>query len=186
MCAAIKHVAATLAPGYFHGTDCAMAGVTGSGLAQSTDAITVEFARCWGYLGQLGVMASDMITRMEGGGENIENGMQKITQLRRIVKLVEKTAQIEIDESEARIKKCNFFNRGFCSQGTSCKFEHPLEVCEQYEQGGVCVRKKCLKRHLYSCRHYNSDSGCSRGELCSFSHRSRSRSILDEKEAVDD
>ena len=162
-----------------------MAGTTGSGLAQSTDAITVEFARCWGYLGQLGVMASDMITRMEGG-ENIENGIQKITQLRRIVKLVEKTAQIEIDESDARIKKCNFFNRGFCSQGTSCKFEHPLEVCEQYEQEGICVRKKCMNRHLYSCRHYNSNSGCSRGELCSFSHRSRSRSILDEKEAVDD
>ena len=155
-----------------------MAGATGPGFAPSTDAITMEFSRCWGYLGELGMMAKDMIIRMTG--EN--TSMQQITQLSRIVKLVERAAQMELEENQARCRKCNFFNRGFCSQGTSCKFEHPLEVCEQYEEAGICVTKKCRKRHLYSCRYYNSESGCSRGEFCSFSHRTSSGGSVDEKE----
>ena len=65
--------------------------------------------------------------------------MQKINQPNKIVKLVERAAEIELEENEMIFKQCNFFNRGFCSKGTSCKFEHPLEICEQYEHAGICV-----------------------------------------------
>ena len=110
--------------------------------------------------------------------------MQKINQPNKIVKLVERAAEIELEENEMIFKQCNFFNRGFCSKGTSCRFVHPVEVCEQYEHVGICVTKKCRKRHLYSCQYYNSKSGCSRGEFFSFSHRSRSIKDDQEKESV--
>lgn len=160
-----------------------MAGVTGPGMASSPDAIAMEFSRCWRYLGQLGMIAKDMVAmRARENTENITelDDIQKLTQLRRIIKLVDKTAQIELEEKEASFKKCNFFNRGFCSQGTSCRFVHPLEVCDQYEKSGICVTKKCQKRHLYTCKFYNSESGCSRGESCSYSHRSSKK---DEQES---
>ena len=35
--------------------------------------------------------------------------------------------------------------------------------------------KKCNKRHLYNCRYFKTESGCGRGDSCSFSHRSGSR-----------
>ena len=88
-----------------------MAGATGLGMAPSTDAITMEFSRWWGYLGQSGVMASDMIDRIEGESTKYDS-LQKINQLHRIVKLVERAAEIELEENEVRCKKYNCSTEG--------------------------------------------------------------------------
>ena len=44
---------------------------------------------------------------------------------------------------------------------------HPHEICED------CYIKRCQKRHLYSCKYVNLESGCARGGLCDFSHRNK-------------
>ena len=153
-----------------------------SGLGLQADGVIMEFTRCWGYLGQVGVMARDMVNLIEGEGtENIDMQNKK-AQLSRIIYLVEKAANLEPKEEKLKSKKCNFYNRGFCYQGTACTFVHPQEVCELHEQSGTCGRKMCNKRHLYNCRYYNSESGCGRGDSCSFSHRSRSRIVADDQE----
>ena len=59
-----------------------------TGLGSQAGEIIMEFTRCWEYLGQLGVMARDMIE-----GEGMENSdLQKKVQLSRIITLVEKAA----------------------------------------------------------------------------------------------
>ena len=97
--------------------------------------------------------------------------MLKRDQLNRILSLVEAIAKIETKEKRLEVKKCNFYNRGFCSKGLACTFSHPQELCERFESVGVCEVSRCRKRHLYSCRYLNSRSGCGRGESCHFSHR---------------
>jgi hypothetical protein len=89
----------------------------------------------------------------------------------RILSVVESIAEIKTREKNSGGKKCNFYNRGFCSNGLDCNFYHPQQLCESFESYGVCEVRKCSKRQLYSCRFFNSRSGCGRGKSCNFSHR---------------
>ena len=90
-----------------------------SGLGLQADGVIMEFTRCWGYLGQVGVMARDMVNMIDGEGmENID--LQKKVHLSRIITLVEKAANIDPKEEKLKSKKCNFYNHGFCYQETSC------------------------------------------------------------------
>ena len=73
----------------------------------------------------------------------------------------------EIKESKTESKKCNFYNCGFCYKGSDCKFMHPHEVCESYENSGTCDIKRGQKKYV------NLESGCARGGLCDFSHRNK-------------
>ena len=136
-----------------------------TGLEQQSDGIVMEFTRCWAYLGQLGMMAKEVITMMEG--ETTNEVTLRRAQLERILFLVEKASRSEFEEKKTEAKKCNFYNRGFCNRGAACKFVHPPEVCEDYEGSGICGIRRCQKRHLYSCKYVNSELGCARGELLS-------------------
>ena len=83
---------------------------------------------------------------MEGPNNiNIENDVQpKIIQpLIRIVNIVEKTAVIYLEDMKSKLKKYNFYNLGFCNQGSSCQYVRPQEVCERHEHGGVCGDRNC-------------------------------------------
>ena len=62
--------------------------------------------------------------------------------------------------------KCNFYNQGFCRQGSSCEYEHPVNVCEQYLKEGECLKRHCNGRHIYKCRYFQSPQGCFRGNSC--------------------
>ena len=61
-------------------------------MGSQTDVITMECSRCWGYLGELGVMASGMIARMERDKMDATNNItekdsrQKSIQLQKFVK----------------------------------------------------------------------------------------------------
>ena len=148
-----------------------------TGMVLQPDAIVGEFTRCWGYLGQLGSMAKDMVSVMQGPNIIKESDVQQkmVQQLTRIVNIVEKTAEIDLEDKKTKSKKCNFYNRGFCKQGSSCQYVHPQEVCERHEHGENCGDRNCNKRHLYSCKHFNSEPGCTRGETCAFSHKTGSK-----------
>ena len=51
-------------------------------------------------------------------------------------------------------RRCKFFNRGFCKEGSACPFLHPLENCQEYCTSGSCLEgKKCIKRHPYKCKY---------------------------------
>ena len=68
-------------------------------------------------------------------------------------------------------KKCRHYNRGFCKFGRSCKYYHPKLVCEVYLQDGLCLQRKCPKRHPRHCRYWSSKSeGCTRNEECQYLH----------------
>ena len=152
-----------------------MAGLTG--FWQQSDALMSEFTRCWTYLGQLGIMAKDMATLLDGetrngNNTNYENDVTvKKAQLEKIAILMGKVAGIEVADKKVEPKKCNFYNRGFCKMGSECKFLHNDKVCESFVDLGICEMQRCNKRHQYHCKYLNSENGCRRGELCEFSHK---------------
>ena len=170
--AATEHVAITvllvIIP--FYGSDSTMACITG--LGQQSDGIVLEFTRCWKYLGDLGIMAKDILTLLADAGSGTSNNETvRIAQLERILILVGKVSRIEMNDKKMEPKKCNFYNRGFCKNGSDCDFLHNHEVCERYEELGICTIKRCKKRHLYTCKFLTSEQGCKRGKSCNFSHR---------------
>ena len=154
-----------------------------AGLGEQSDFIIEEFAKCWQYLGQCGMMAKEMVVLLEGqSNSNMEEDIvMKRAQLNRILSVMESIAEIKTREKNSGGKKCNLYNRGFCSNGLDCNFYHPQQLCESFESYGVCEVRKCSKRHLYSCRFFNSRSGCGRGKSCHFSHR-QVRKLEDEKD----
>jgi hypothetical protein len=133
-----------------------------AGMGLQPDEIVGKFTRCWAYLGQFGLMAKDIVSMMEGPNIIKENHVKQkmVQQLSMIGNIVEKAAEIDLEDKKTKSKKCNFYHRGFCNKGSSCQYVHPQEVCERHEHGGLCEDRKCNKSHLYSCKHFNSKQGC--------------------------
>ena len=172
-----------------------MAWVTGAGLGQQSDAIILEFTRCWKYLGDLGIMARDMVTMLDRETPHTLNDENvRRAQLEKISILIGKVAKIEMEDKKLEPKKCNFYNRGFCQMGSDCDFLHNREVCKRYEEFGICEVRGCVKRHLYVCKFVKSESGCIRGDSCEFAHpkesitrveRSTDDTLINEKEELE-
>ena len=80
-----------------------------------------------------------------------------------------KIVKVKSTEETNKIR-CNFFNRGFCSAGSDCLFDHPEEDCEAHMVGNFCRDRKCRKRNRFPCKYRNSERGCTRGEECMFLH----------------
>ena len=60
-------------------------------------------------------------------------------------------------------KKCKFFYRGFCKRlNRGCKFNHPIEICEEW-----CDKSGCPKRHPKTCRY---GYRCKFGSNCAYFH----------------
>ena len=83
-----------------------------------------------------------------------------------------------------KAKKCNFYNRGFCNQGSSCGFDHgEIQLCESFQTEGICIQKYCNKRHLYKCKYLTRNGGCFIGDDCAFSHNVRAQSSESDTDA---
>ena len=80
-----------------------------------------------------------------------------------------KIVKVKSAEETAKIR-CNFFNRGYCKNGSECAFDHPREDCETQKVGNVCKDRVCSKRHRVICKYENSTGGCVRGKECMFLH----------------
>ena len=72
-------------------------------------------------------------------------------------------------ENQKTEKKCKYFNVGYCKYNGDCKFIHPKEVCQKYQQG-QCNGNKCPNRHPKACKWFKAWEGCRRREACHFSH----------------
>ena len=84
------------------------------------------------------------------------------------------------DETE-NIKKCRYFNRGYCKFGEKCMYYHASEICQVYAEEGTCLKHRCIKRHPKKCRYWSKHpEGCRFGERCKYLH------VTVEKYTVDD
>ena len=104
------------------------------------------------------------------------------------MEIVEKTLQNDDVSNKKKVKKakkCNFFNRGYCSKGEACEFQHPGDVCEVFQTKEGCIEKYCSKRHLYDCKLLKDKGECFRGEKCAFNHQGVAKDSLEVKEVSD-
>ena len=65
-----------------------------------------------------------------------------------------------------QLKKCNFFNRGYCKNGNNCSHKHPDKVCENAN----CSNINCDKRHPYLCK-YGLKCTFLRKNICLYAHK---------------
>ena len=71
-------------------------------------------------------------------------------------------------------KKCKFFNTGFCKNRENCRFQHPVNLCEENLETGKCSNfKTCKLRNPRECRYFNSDRSCFHGESCTYLHKEK-------------
>ncbi len=78
-------------------------------------------------------------------------------------------------------KLCKFYNRGKCSKGKNCKFEHP-QICKVFRKFGLkknnekgCVTS-CNEFHPNTCRDSLKTKTCSRPD-CRFFHLKDTKTI---------
>ena len=68
-------------------------------------------------------------------------------------------------------RRCRFYNRGFCKEGSVCSFFHPSENCKEFCTSGFCSkRESCLQRHPFQCKYW-SKGYCWRKESCLYLHK---------------
>ena len=79
----------------------------------------------------------------------------------------------KIDRKESKTKSilCNFFNRGFCKEGSRCPFNHPKDDCQEH-LAERCHDPWCKKRHRSICKHW-LQGGCFLEQACEFLHIKR-------------
>ena len=76
---------------------------------------------------------------------------------------------------------CRYHSKGFCKQGSSCKFYHSHIDCKDHILEGKCLNSSCKNRHRVECRYFKTNS-CKRSP-CTFLHREHSEKH-DESEVV--
>ena len=72
--------------------------------------------------------------------------------------------------------QCYHNNRGYCSFGEKCKYQHFQEVCSKT----LCRDSECKKRHPVICR-YNDDCKFNKMNSCAFKHITAKNSRVSEK-----
>ena len=68
------------------------------------------------------------------------------------------SAEEIIDENHKGIRKCKYYNTGFCKYRQRCRFKHPEENCKDQHCGG----KECPRRHPKQCKWSQVNGGCRR------------------------
>ena len=66
-------------------------------------------------------------------------------------------------------RKCKHWNRGFCREGSDCKWYH--SECEKHLEGQRYCNRHCHKIHRNACKYWRSRKGCFRGDQCQYLHK---------------
>jgi hypothetical protein len=69
-----------------------------------------------------------------------------------------------------KIRKCRYWNRGYCREGRKCFWSHPEGDCQEYLQEGRCRDRGCPRRHRKVCR-YSVGEDCTRKRGCQYLHQ---------------
>ena len=73
----------------------------------------------------------------------------------------------KITAEPQRIKRCRYFNRGYCRYGSQCNYRHSSTICEEH---ATCKRRDCPHKHPWHCRHWMTKlEGCKWGGKLSVS-----------------
>ena len=97
----------------------------------------------------------------------IDNLNKEIKQIHREKKDTQSTEEALTPNGKKKdIKKCKYFNTGYCKYKTRCRFTHPEEVCKKVK----CDGKECPDRHPRQCKWVQRDGGCRRINYCAYSH----------------
>ena len=101
----------------------------------------------------------------------IDDTIAKITEEIKTIEYIKAAKEEEIKlKAESHIKVCRFNNLGYCKiEKNLCNFYHSEEICEIYEEKGICYRMLCRKRHPRQCK-YDKEGNCYRGNGCMFKH----------------
>ena len=108
---------------------------------------------------------TEAIKQLDEELERANGGKEVIVEPKKTVDKVE-----DVKISRNKIKKCRYFNRGFCKYKTKCRFFHPRENCPEYMKTYKCEVKDCQLRHPKQCKWLSTDAGCKRGSECSYLH----------------
>ena len=74
--------------------------------------------------------------------------------------------EIIVGDKTKVLKKCRFFNTGYCKYKQKCRFAHPKEDCKDSN----CEGKECPYRHPKGCKWMERTGGCRREHFCDYSH----------------
>ena len=84
-------------------------------------------------------------------------------------------------EAQKVVKRCRFFNTGFCKSRGMCPFLHPDSICDDYLKSGNCDQyRTCLKRHPKECRDWRQSGKCF--QSCAYLHKSFEHEQLENDE----
>ena len=72
---------------------------------------------------------------------------------------------------EKGLEVCTYYSKGFCKQGVSCHYWHPMYDCKEHIDSGKCQTSQCPNRHRDECRFYKTRKGCNKTASCTFLHR---------------
>ena len=107
---------------------------------------------------------SDSIKRLDREIAKLEKEKPKVD---------EPKEALETNEDEGRvdetIKKCRYYNKGYCKYEEKCKFAHPLQTCQKHLETLKCTVKECKDRHPKVCKWFTREVGCKR-QHCDFLH----------------
>ena len=97
--------------------------------------------------------------------KKIESEMKEIQKKGNVIPpIIEK----EVDEaknvagSNLAIKKCRYFDKGYCKYAKKCRYLHPKEICKTHIENMKCKVKECSRRHPKACKWYQREVGCTR------------------------
>ena len=113
-------------------------------------------------------------TKKESSKKEVEEAIkqleEEVLKLKEIGKGSKPSEDIQKpNDKEKSEKKCKYFNVGYCKYNEKCRFIHPKEICEKYQEG-KCNGSNCLDRHPKPCKWFKGLTGCRRKEACHFSH----------------
>ena len=72
---------------------------------------------------------------------------------------------------DKKIRKCRYYDRGYCKYKCDCNYFHSKNICKDYLENGKCENKSCMERHPKVCKFWlKSRAGCKRDAACDFLH----------------
>lgn len=89
-----------------------------------------------------------------------------------LLKLFEDVESLNVKVDKNKIRRCKYFNRGYCKYANKCSFLHYEKKCEDFLKNGICTQqKRCLYRHPKNCRYWiRKSEGCQRENKCQYLH----------------
>ena len=106
--------------------------------------------------------------------QNYHNVCLIIKDLSEVIRNLETKIQLIERNKEAKnekvLKKCKYFNTGFCKSRGKCLFLHPESICEDYLDSGKCDNfRTCQRRHPKICRYWVKSGECF--QSCAYLHK---------------